>query len=142
MKIKTMGYLTAFILLAAGLTAVAEENKLKILSENDYKEMSLALNKGRDCIFSRTINDWATLDKKSLILYAPTKKHSYYVSLMRPSLDLRFAHAIGVSSGFDNRFCPYGGNALFIDGERYTIRAIKKIDKSTAKQLIAFNKKK
>lgn len=142
MKIRTFGYLTAVILLAVGLTAVAEENKLKNLSANDYKEMSSAFDKGRDCIFSRTINDWTTLNKRSLILYAPTRKHAYYVSLMRPSLELRFAHAIGVYSRFDNRFCPYGGNALFIDGERYTIRAIKKIDKDTAKQMITFNKKK
>lgn len=142
MKIRTMGYLTAIILLGAGLTAVAAENKLPPLSEEGYKELSSDFDKGRDCIYSRTINDWTTLDKASLILYAPTKKHPYYVKLIMPSHELNYAHTIGVYSRFDNRFCPYGGDALFIDGQRYTIRAIKKIDKATAKQMIAFNKKK
>lgn len=142
MKIRNLGYVAGFILLAAGISAIAEESKIKPLSEKEYQELTLGFDKGKDCIFSRTVNNWASLTKDSLILYAPTKSKPYYVSLTRRVLQLNFAHTIGVYSKFDNRFCPYGGNALFIDGERYTIKAIKKIDKITAKQLIAYHKNK
>ncbi len=142
MKIRFISYFLGFSLLAAGLTAIADETAPDTISAEQYKVLVSDYNKGKDCIFSRTINDWTELDNRSLILYAPTKNKPYYVSLRRQSFDLKFAHSIGVYSKFDNRVCPYGGNALFIDGERYTIGAIKKLDKKTAKQLIAFNEKK
>ena len=142
MKIRVIIYLTGLILLAAGITAVAEENKFKPLNEKEFQKLSTDFNKGKDCIYSHSINDWVLLDDQSLIIYAPTKNRPYYVKLNMRSIDLKYAYRIGFYSRFDDRICPYGGNALFIDGERHTIRAIKKLDKTTAKQLIAFKKKK
>ncbi|MCF6216234.1 MAG: DUF6491 family protein [Emcibacter sp.] len=141
MKIHVISYFLGFILLAAAASAIAEENRLKPLKKEEYKNFIADLDKGRDCIFSRTIGNWTLLDNQRMILYAPTKNRPYFVKLALRSHELKFAHQIGVYSKFDNRFCPYGGNALFIDGNRYTISAIKKIDKDTAKQLISFNKK-
>lgn len=140
MKIKFLSYLTGFFLLAAGLTAIAAENKPEPLTDEEYQALIADFDKGRDCIYSRTINNWQILDKERLILHAPTKNRPYFVKLTMRSLELKFVTAIGVYSKFDNRFCPYGGNALFIDGNRYTIKAIKKIDKDTAKRLVAYNK--
>ncbi len=142
MKIRTIGYLTAFIILAAGITAIAEEAKIKALSADEYQALISSYNKADDCVFSRNINSWVVLDNQSLILYAPSKKHPFYAKLSRRSHNLKFTQTIGIYSKFDNRFCPYGGNALFIDGDRYSLWAIKKLDKNTAKQLIAYSKKK
>ncbi len=140
MKIHAISYFLGFILLAAAASAIAEENRLKPLKEAEYNDFIADFDKGRDCIFSRTINNWEILDRQRLILHAPTKNRPYFVKLALRSHELKFAHQIAVYSKFDNRFCPYGGNALFIDGNRYTISAIKKIDKNTARQLISFNK--
>ncbi len=142
MKTRFMGYLTGFFLLAAGLTAIAAENRPEPLTDEEYQALITDFDKGRDCIYSRTINNWEILDKQRLILHAPTKNRPYFIKLTIRSLELEFVTAIGVYSKFDNRFCPYGGNALFIDGNRYTIKAIKKIDKNTAKRMIAYSKAK
>lgn len=142
MRIHVISYLLGFILLAAGLSAMAEENKLKPLSDAEYKTDITKFDKGSDCIFSRSIENWTILDNQRLVLYAPTKNNPYYVKLNLRSHGLKYANTIGVYSKFDNRFCPYGGNSLFIDGDRYTISAIKKIDKDTANRLINHKKKK
>jgi len=142
MRIHVISYLLGIILLAAGLSAMAEENKLKPLSDIEYKDDIAHFDKGSDCIFSRSIDNWTILDDQRLILYAPTKSAPYYVRLNLRSHRLKYIHTIGVYSKFDNRFCPYGGNSLFIDGDRYTISAIKKIDKDTAIRLINHNKNK
>jgi len=142
MKIRTIGYMTAFILLAAGITALAEESKLKSLNKKEYQTVIKNLDRGRDCIFSGTVNNWATLDDRRLIFYVPTKNKPYFIKLSIPSHELKYAQRIGIHSKFDDRLCPYGGNALFIDGTRYTIQSIKKLDKNFAKQLIAFHKDK
>lgn len=142
MKTRIAFYFLGFGLLAAGLTAIAEENKPAALTDTEYQSMVKDFSKGNDCVFSRTISSWTVLDDKSLILYAPTKKRPYYVKLNMRSFELKFAHAIGIYSKFDNRFCPYGGNALFIDGDRYTIAAIKKLNPDTASQMIDYRKEK
>ncbi len=141
MKIKLLSYFAAFTLLIIGLNAIAEESRVRLLSDQEYKSLTDDFNKGNDCIFSRSIDSWTVLDKNSLILYAPTKKRPYYVKLNMQAFGLKFVNSIGVYSQFDNRFCPYGGDALFIDGDRYTINAIKSIDEETAKQLITYHKK-
>jgi len=141
MKIHLLNGFFGAIILAAGLTALAEENAIKPLNKKEYDSHISNFDKGRDCVFSRTIGNWAMLDNQRLILYAPTKSKPYYVKLSIRSHELKYVNAIAVHSKFDNRFCPYGGNALFIDGSRYTIQAIKKIDPDMAKQLIAHNKK-
>ena len=142
MKIHKMSYIVGFVMVAAGITAIAEESKLPALSDSEYTGLTSSYSKAKDCIFSNTISNWTILDDRSLILYAPTRKRPFYVKLATRSHELRFAHAIGVYSKFDNRFCPYGGNALFIDGNRNLIQAIKKIDGDTAKQLVAYHKAK
>ena len=141
-KNRIISYSLGLGLLAIGLTAIAEENKVPPLTDAEYQTLVKSYNKGNDCVFSRSINSWTILDDKSLILYAPTKKKPYYVKLNMRSFELKFAHAIGIYSKFDNRFCPYGGNALFIDGTKYSISAIKKIDEEMAKRLIAHTKQK
>jgi len=142
MKTHIASYLIGFGLLAAGLTAIAEEIKPDPLSVQAYQKLISQLSKGDDCVFSRTVNGWTIIDEQSLILYAPSRSRPYYVRLNMQSFGLKYTHAIGVYSQFDNRFCPYGGNALFIDGDRFTIAAITKLDSDTAKQLIAYSKKK
>ena len=142
MKIRTIGYLTGFILLAAGITAIAEETKPDPLSIEEYQAHITDFDRGKDCIFSGTVNDWEILDDQRFIFYVPTKNRPYFIKLTIRSHELKYAQQIGIHSKFNDRLCPYGGNALFIDGTRYTIESIKKLDKKTATQLIAYQKDK
>lgn len=142
MKRNVFGYMLIMGLVAMGLQAFADEIKREPLNDEGYAALIKDFSRGKDCIFSQNINNWSALDRKSLILYAPTKNRPYYVELFTKSTELKFAHRIGVYSKFDNRFCGYGGDALFIEGERMSIRAIKKLNKETAKQMIQYQKDK
>jgi len=142
MKRNIFGYALIVGLVAVGLQAFAEEIKREPLTDAAYEALIKDFSRAKDCVFSQSISNWTALDRKSLIIYAPTRNRPYYVELFGISSELKFAHKIGVYSKFDNRFCGYGGDALFIEGERMTIRAIKKLDKETAKQLIEYHKNK
>ncbi len=142
MKIRTIGYLTCFILLIAGITAIAEETKPIALNEKEYQAFITDFDRAKDCIYSGTVYNWEILDNQRFIFYVPTKSKPYFIKLTIPSHELKYAQQIGIQSTFDDRLCPYGGNALYIDGTRYTIESIKKLDKTTAKQLITYIKEK
>lgn len=140
MKTHIVSYVMGVILLAMAITAIAEETKLKPLNEKEYQTLIEDLDRGKDCIFSGTVNNWVVLDDRRFIFYVPTKNKPYFIKLTIRSHELKYALRIGIRAKFDDRLCPYGGNALFIDGTRYTIQSIKKLDKNTAKQLIAYQK--
>jgi hypothetical protein len=81
-----------------------------------------------DCLFAVTLRDWRPLDERNLILFADGRR-GYHVELFRPALGLTFDVMIGVYDR-DGRICPYGGDAIVIDGpmpERIEIRSIKRL---------------
>jgi hypothetical protein len=88
-----------------------------------------------DCILGGNVRDYTALDNRNLILYG-TGNRPYHVVLATPAIDLEREFSIGVYDGDAalggvSRICPYGGDAIIIDGpitERIPIRSIEQID--------------
>ena len=82
-----------------------------------------------DCFFAGTLRDWRPLDNSNLILFASGRR-PYHVELMRPAAGLSFNVSIGVYDR-DGRVCPYGGDAIIVDGgfmpERIAIRSMRQL---------------
>jgi hypothetical protein len=89
-----------------------------------------------DCFFASTLSDWRPLDNENLILF--TIGHApYHVRLNRPAFGLDYSAVIGVYDR-DGRICPYGGDAIIVDGsfsERVMIRSIRELDDSQLQAL-------
>lgn len=86
------------------------------------------------CIPNRGIRDYTSLDDQNLILYG-IGRQAYHVILSTPSINLESEFTVGVldggGAGADGRICPFGGDAILIDGpiaERMSIRSIERID--------------
>ncbi len=98
---------------------------------------------GSDCISIRTIRDYTPLDRQSLLIEAAAKQH-YYVTLALSSFELRSSFQLGFSSR-DDWLCPYGGDEIVFDSfsdQRMGIRAISKITKEQAEELLIRHGKK
>jgi len=81
-----------------------------------------------DCFFASTLRDWRPLDDQNLILFANGRR-PYHVELVRPAMALSFNVMIGVYDR-DGRVCPYGGDAIIVDGfmpERIAIRSMRRL---------------
>jgi len=128
-------------MLSAWSVAGDNTTTAKSLNKEQHQNLVKEYGKGDDCIYARTIHNWRKLDKKSLLIYAPSRSKPYYVSLFTPSFELNFAETIGFSSRRDGRLCPYGGDALFIDGRRFPINGITRLNKEEAQSLIDYQKK-
>jgi hypothetical protein len=96
-----------------------------------------------DCIISRTIQDYERLDDQNLIIYGPGSR-AYHVVLTTPSNNIDSEFSIGVLDATmgdwipDGRICPYGGDAIIIDGpivETIPIRSIESLDAGTLENL-------
>lgn len=82
-----------------------------------------------DCMFSRGIRDYRALDNRNLIVYGMGRR-PYHVVLASPSTNVEHEFTIGVYDDGDGRVCPYGRDAILIDGaipERIQIRSIEEI---------------
>ena len=96
--------------------------------------------RGSDCISIRTIRDYTTLDRRSLLIEASGRR-LYYVTLAMPSNELRSSFSIGVESR-DQWLCPYGGDRLIFDGLGSTIdmgssiRGIQRVTPEQAEELL------
>ena len=89
-----------------------------------------------DCIFNRGIRDFTALDNQNLLLYGPGGM-PYHVTLTTPSLNLKGEFRIGIQDA-DGRICPFGGDAIVVNGvfrEVIPIRSIEAIDKDQAEEL-------
>jgi hypothetical protein len=82
-----------------------------------------------DCMFSRGIRDYRALDNRNLIVYGMGRR-PYHVVLASRSMNVEHEFTIGVYDDGDGRVCPYGRDAILIDGvipERIQIRSIEEI---------------
>jgi len=89
-----------------------------------------------DCITNRSIRDYERLDRQNLIIFGAGSR-AYHVVLTTPSNNIESEYAIGVLDATnrgmtaDGRICPYGGDAIIIDGpliETIPIRSIESVD--------------
>ena len=77
-------------------------------------------------------NGWQALDKRTLIVQTSPSR-SYLITLKRPSNDLRFAQAIGLTSTGGRVFARF--DQVIVDGWRYPIESIHALDRDEAKAL-------
>jgi hypothetical protein len=90
----------------------------------------------RDCMFAATLRDWRPLDDENLVLFG-SGHVPYHVELVRPAFGLNFNFMIGVYDR-DGRICPYGGDAIIVEGpmpERISIRNMKRLTDEELDQL-------
>ena len=81
-----------------------------------------------ECMFAVSVRDWRPLDDENLILFE-TRRRAYHVELVRPAFGLRSDVTIGVYDR-DGRICPYGGDAIIVDGgilDRIPIRSMRRV---------------
>ncbi len=95
----------------------------------------------KQCIFFRTLYDWKPLNRRNLIVWAPSRKHPYHLQLDRPCHNLRFAHSIGFTST-DGRLCGFGGDSVLVTSgggipDRCPIGSITKLDEGGLERLLA-----
>lgn len=119
-------YVLPLLLCFAGLptmaTATESANALEDLAEvNSFRLLGQA-------------SDWNALDRDTLIVWASPSR-AYLIELQRPSHDLRFAQAIGLTStagrvaaGFDD---------VLIEGWSYRIKSIHALDRARTKELLS-----
>ncbi|MDX2223157.1 MAG: DUF6491 family protein [Rhodospirillaceae bacterium] len=93
------------------------------------------------CVFFRTLYDWRPLNNRSLIVWAPSRKHPYLLELDRPCMGLKFAHSIGFTSR-DSRLCGFGGDSVLVRSgggspDRCPIGSITALTEDGLKSLLA-----
>lgn len=89
-----------------------------------------------DCIVNRGVRDYTALDNRNLILYGPGRR-AYHVVMATQSNNLSGEFRIGIYDR-DGRICPFGGDAIIVDGpiaERIPIRSIEAVDDAAAEAL-------
>lgn len=93
--------------------------------------------RGSDCILIPTIRDYRTLDDRNLLIYGPANR-AYFVTLFRPSFELRSSFQMGFSSR-DDQLCPYGGDGIVVGGlnpEEVGVQSISRVDEEQVEQLL------
>ena len=78
------------------------------------------------------MDGWRAISRDTLIIWA-TPFRPYLVKLSRPSFDLRFEQTIGVTSTGGAVYAKF--DSVIVDGIRYQIRAIYKLDPKTARHM-------
>lgn len=118
------------VLLHLALTVTAEE-------QDDSGALPGDFGRGSDCIWLRTVRDYTALDDRHLLIRG-TGKRNYLVTLLNRSFDLKSSMGLGFSSR-DDQLCPYGGDAIVLEGlsrEKVRIRAISQLDDEQAEEIM------
>jgi hypothetical protein len=123
------------LLVSTSIAFAADTEESRGLSED--------FGRGSDCIWLRTVRDYTTLDDRNLLIRG-TGKRNYLVTLMHRSFGLKSSIGLGFSSR-DDQLCPYGGDALVLDGlnrEKVGIRSISEVSPEQVDELmIRFGRK-
>jgi len=118
------GRIAAAILVGMALTGPAAAQDDATLPPREK------LGKGNDCTWARTIDNWTAVDRDHIIVEG-TGTERFLVRFSGACIaNPAFETAIGVYSR-DSRLCPYGGDALILDGQRCTILNIWKLPDPT-----------
>lgn len=79
-----------------------------------------------------SLNGWRRIDDSSLIVWT-SPFQPYLVELSRKSRDLKFANGLAITSSGGQIAEKF--DSVIVDGIRYPIRAIYKLDRQTARSL-------
>ncbi|MDJ0653274.1 MAG: DUF6491 family protein [Xanthomonadales bacterium] len=92
-----------------------------------------------DKIYAPRISSFRVLDNQRIILYATPFK-PYLITLRRKANALRFDDAIAIKRSGSTIHARF--DSIIVDGFPYSIKRIEKLDKETAKSLLARDKDK
>ncbi len=132
MKLRTMTSAAVLTALLAGTGVHAAETPAAAPGADKAKNRD-------DCVFARTLNDWAAVDRETLLLYAPTRKNPYLVKLFFPSSDVTFNVRLGFEDRDRNGLICSTDEVVIPDGipPRIPIRSMQKITVEEANALLA-----
>ena len=85
---------------------------------------------GNDCFSARSVSHFEVLDRENVVVFAPTKRHPYWLKVAGFCRELRFSEAVGFQSR-DDRICSYGGDALIAGEDRCSILSIHRLDEAS-----------
>jgi hypothetical protein len=117
--------LIAALVLNLGLAGYASANVPEGVRATDLQHVGQIRMLG-------SLNGWGRIDDDSLIVWT-TPSQPYLIELSRKSHGMRFAQALGVTSTAGQIAEKF--DSVIIDGIRYPIQAIYKLDSKTARQL-------
>ena len=89
-----------------------------------------------DCFFARAMSDWRPLDNRNLVVFTGARR-AYHIQLATPSRGLRFDDTLAFTDR-DGRICPFGGDAVVINGlmpDSIPIASIRRMDESQLEDL-------
>lgn len=72
---------------------------------------------GKECLFSTTVRDWRPLDSEHMVIWGPSRKDAYLVTLMGRVVDLPFSENVAFIDGdHDGMICGNGGDKVAVPG--------------------------
>ena len=115
---------SAAVALLSGWTsgALAREAKPELELNDGFEQVQSFSVYGR-------LRDFDALDRNRLIVWTSSSR-PYLIELAAPSVDLRFAHAIGIRSRTNRVYA--GFDSVIIAGHSYPIRRIYKLSREEA----------
>ena len=119
---------TALLLLAAATAAAAPDQPQK------------ELERGNDCLFVRSIQNWRVLDATHIVVNAPSARQPYLLTLSFPLSELKWTWRLAfVDDNGDGSLCGFGGDAVIVPDDptawRSSIRGVSKLDDAAVAQL-------
>lgn len=118
-------YLTAVLLLGLGGIAQASSGANRDMAYEDFEQVH------RISVLT-SLYGWREVDDHAIIVWA-TPFRPYLIELTRRSPDLRFSNTIGVTSTANTVYDKF--DSVIVDGLRYPIKAIYKLDRESARNL-------
>lgn len=104
-----MKTMTALVLtlVTCGLTATAHADQDK---DKNGKEV-----RSHDCLFASQPDGWRVLDRQHLVLWGPSQKYAYLVTLFAPIQELNFADTLAFIDGdHDGMICGNSGDKVAV----------------------------
>ena len=89
----------------------------------------------KSCFRVQDINNWKALDNKRLIVWSPSQKHPYLVTLMNRCPGLTFEQSLVFKSTL-SRICSNSQDTIFTEDMTCHIKDIQKLDEVTVQNLI------
>lgn len=91
------------------------------------------------CFYGRQVQDFRVLDRSSLLVFAPTRRHAYRLEISPPSSELRFADVIAFESP-SGQICGRAGERLLLgtrDVRRFVVMDVQQLTAAQVDLLLA-----
>jgi len=99
----------ASLLLAACVSSGPESQ----LGKQDNKPRRIAMSRTSDCVFASTIQDFAVIDERYVVLYSIGRRDAYLTELTGGCFDVRFQSTLATIDGDRNgQICGFGRDSI------------------------------